>query len=209
MTLIKNMSIDAAMNKCAQLSTSPFFLKVDDDMFLHPKTVAFYKHMLTHVRFSKAGEDNLALFTCHLWECWKSRIVRCIKAYNTSIAREIGFRRDRRGKIDFTFRKAAASKNYRMINDKSIVAIHALRHLEDQKVYRDVWIQNSQAASPEQFAKWDKDQYMIFKKDIPYSDQYKKIARILIQNREYRGKDTRFWKFCNNKLTDKHYERKR
>lgn len=189
-TCVSGLDIVQAMESCLALSEAKYFIKVDDDMFLHPQTVNF---MIDYTK--KHG--TLGLYGFLIWEPWQKRTIKNIKIYNTDIARKIGFCKNDRGKIDRIFAKQIVEQFGRkhLHENKSVVAIHALRSLEDQIMYRDMWMKNSVAENLDEYMKIDKDQASIFQCSLSYEEQYAMLSQLLLINKH----STDFYRFCRTR----------
>jgi len=133
-TQFENMVWHEALNLINKQAESPFYFRVDDDFFLHPRAVEYMAKQM-----ARCDHNKTAAYICHLYEPAEFMPVRGIKLYNTKIAREVGFRPNELGKIDKNFRKDITRKGCKFAIDKSVVGIHANSDLEDEKKYRDLW----------------------------------------------------------------------
>jgi len=167
-TIIENKSIVKAMNLCVTKCRKPFFVKVDDDMFLHPNAMLYLNDRV---------RDRFGMYTCKLYEPWRNRLVRCIKAYNTKVSRQIGFQADQRGKIDTLFLDRLGQTPNRVVFDHSVVAIHALRDVDSQTQYRNMWIARSNC-TPDKFKKMDPDQYKVYNNVPSLISQYNAVHEL-------------------------------
>lgn len=193
--VISGMPIDEAMNFCLTVAKADYFIKVDDDMLLHPYAAGFMQRVVSRCKVMPT------MCSFMLWQPWNNRVVKSIKLYNTRVARKIGFRRDERGKIDRSYVEDIRAKyphpkdgkgTYNIVahkqDRKSVLAIHALRSIPDQIAYRDLWMRNSGAGSLEDFEARDHDQATIVEQDIPYENQYKRM-KLLFHLNEKRASD--------------------
>lgn len=198
--IIENLSISEGIKKCLELCQSEYFMKVDDDMFLHPRTIEFFiksiplyekknhtrkRRNLSICRQGRRHSQKVDMWGSCLWEFWKGGVglKHSIKAYRHSTASKHDWRTDARGKVDKVFLKYLNHNNGIGNIDYSIVAVHALRDVESQKLYRDIWVQNSASDSARELSKLDSDQVKIFR-DVPsYDDQYQKLDLLPALNR--------------------------
>jgi len=182
-TVLRDMSMIDACNQCIERCKSRFFMKVDDDMFLHPQCLSFYESRVSRM-------SNHAFFAANLLEFWRKKpsIVYCLKAYDRKIARKIGFKADKFGRVDRTFlAKAKLRRQAPVIDKKSVVAVHVLRSLLEQKQYQKIWTGLSKGRVSKR----------IFKTDIPAAEQFLKIESLAEWNRK---NSTGFYSYLNGLL---------
>jgi len=115
----KDMSWIDANRKILDVCSTPYFLRIDDDMLMHPRCIEFMSQSID------GQKDNIAMRQWMLWEPYTSKSRKGIKIYNTSIAREIGFRINHLGKIDKPFFQDLKKTRYIVKVDPDVVAIHA------------------------------------------------------------------------------------
>lgn len=132
--IISGMSWLDACNECLYHSNAPYYLRLDDDMILHPRALAFFE------RFIEIKHDPLGVFYClKLWEPWNDRLCGKVKIYNRELTKKIGFKIDSRGKVDKIFKKEAAAKGFKIIGDKtSAISIHAACSADDNFFYSNL-----------------------------------------------------------------------
>ena len=171
--IIQGKSLLDAIQFAMEESVSDFFIKLDDDMLLHPRAIEYLTPRLRVCRERR----NLAMYGCRLWEPWGNRTIRCIKAYKTKACRDIGFRSDKRGKIDRAFVADMTQKGYRHLQDRSVIAVHGLRSLSDQQQYRRLWAKNA-GKTVSELRSVDKDQTRIVSVVPSYNKQVKWIRKI-------------------------------
>ncbi len=147
-TVIRDMLWVDALNKCASLSKSKYYIRVDDDMFLHKYTVAYYLSRMKKATHRKAG-----VFLCKLWEDWSHKPVGGLRMYSTRVARKLKFQPSRLGKVDKVFNHCLRFAGYRQIKDHTIIGIHALSSVEDQQRYRKLWRDHNAKISRKQFSR--------------------------------------------------------
>lgn len=173
-TVIENKSLMECMNFCLTNCNSKFFIKIDDDMFLHQKAIEYFRDRLC---------DNLdiGMYACMLLDYRTRKPIQCIKAYNKIVSQNVGFVIDKRGKIDKAFHKKLR-KNNNVILDRSVVAVHALRDLPSQLKYRQLWI-NQSGTSFDKFKLLDPCQACIHEEAVTEYEQYKYINQLKLHNR--------------------------
>ncbi|MFC1739654.1 glycosyltransferase family A protein [Planctomycetota bacterium] len=158
-TVIKDILWVDANNKILQDCKSKFFLRVDDDMILHPEALGYmYQKMLTAIE-----KIEPIYFIWKLWDTLQNKQKNGVKAYDWSKTKSIGFRTDYeyekqrygfiRGKIDKVFKIDAEKlfknkKRQHFAKYPCVVGIHAFASLEEQLKYRKLII--SHERSPEE-----------------------------------------------------------
>jgi len=186
-TVVENLLWVDALNKCASDCQSKYFMRIDDDMFLHQYCIEYYIKML--LKFQKT-----ATYMCKLWEDWSQKPAGFLRAYNAEFARKIKFRASKLGKVDKVFAKTVRKTKFKIIKDISMVGLHALGSIEDQKKYRALWRDKNSKINSKQFAKtFDNKIHRLVK---PLSKQYKMLKRIPKYN--YRFK-TKYYEFLRLK----------
>ena len=132
--VIHDMGIRQAMNHCLDICETPLFLKVDDDMIVHPKAVAYMLYRSLQVK-------NLGAVYFHLWEDCTQRVRQSIKVYNRDALRAIGgFKSDpKTGRVDACTNGPLEHAGYPMVEDKSVVALHACGSWKAQERYEKLW----------------------------------------------------------------------
>jgi hypothetical protein len=178
--VIENMKWVDALNRCLELCQSEFYLRQDDDMFIHPLCV---KYLLYKARKT----INIGAYICKLWEDWSGRPGGYIKLYNTAATRKVGFKANKLGKVDKPFFKKMSKTKYRAIKDDSLVGLHACGTIEDEENYRKLWLnQNAKVY-------YDEPRYLAnsrkkYKKTV--LEQYELLKTLMNKN-----KNTPFYKF--------------
>jgi len=129
--VIEHMSWIDACNECLNSSNSPFYVRVDDDMLLHPRALEFFNYLRT-----TDDNTNNVIVNCKLWEVGRRRMISGIKMYNRSLTKEVGFELDKRGKVDKIFRKNSDIKGFKNGGaSQSIIGIHAALSIEENMKY--------------------------------------------------------------------------
>lgn len=182
-TVIRDMLWIDALNECKNRSKSKYYLRVDDDMFLHPKAVEYYLHILSSAR--KCG-----VYECKLWEDWTNKPAGNLKAYNTRVVKRVGFRPNHLGKVDKNFYIDLKKTKYIRVKDRSMIGLHACPSISDQKKYRKLWRDHNAKISRREFSKTFDNIIHTFNKSV--ERQYKDIRRLKKINRRY---GTSFCKF--------------
>ena len=122
-----------ACNICNDCSNSPYYIRLDDDMILHPLALYYFYATIKNIQ-----SDNAIVHFCRLWEPWNERVCGAVKVYNRKLTKEIGFELDNCGKIDKLFKKKSIEKNYdyhRIGGKTNIVAIHSACSYDDNLRY--------------------------------------------------------------------------
>jgi hypothetical protein len=185
--IVKNMNIVDAMHYCLNQATKKYFVKLDDDMILHPNALEYINYCLYKHEYGimHRQKKEIGLYTCNLWEFWANRIVKCIKAYNVDIAKQVGFEKDERGKIDKNYIKSLKNRKIYNIYDKSIIALHTLRDYEIQKKYRTIWMHNANIDNLLEFQKKDFDQSTLHNIHIKTEEYINKMTQLRKLNKNY------------------------
>lgn len=132
--VVEGMKWVEANNHCLTKSAAGFFLRVDDDMILHPKAVLFISQQYDGLR--KKGRKRLAMKFWKLWEPWRHQPVNAIKLYNRRIVRKLGgFKANRFGKIDAAFKEQVNNSRYSIKANRSMIGIHACGTAEENIEY--------------------------------------------------------------------------
>lgn len=189
-TIVENMNIIDAMNYCINNATSKYFVKLDDDMILHPKALEYLNHCLYkyEYRIKHKDQPEIGMYFCNLWEFWADRVVKCIKAYNVLIAKEIGFKKDQRGKIDRIYINELKSRKISNIHDKSVIALHSLRNYNVQKNYRNIWMKNADIYNVKDFETKDRDQSILHNITINHNEYDYKVKQLYKINKNFNFK---------------------
>lgn len=132
--VLRDMNWLDALNYCVEICDTPLFLRVDDDMIVHPRAVAY---MLD--RSSQEKEFGLVYF--HLWEDYTQRVRESIKVYSRDALRAIGgFASDpKTGRVDRSTNGVLERAGYPIVKDASIVALHVCGTWEEQEKYELLW----------------------------------------------------------------------
>jgi hypothetical protein len=165
-TSIKDMRWVDALNKIFDLCTTPYFIRCDDDFFMHPYSVSFMYDTICKKEDAVMGEFKL-------WEDWSKRISGGVKIYNTQRTIELGkFKENHRGSVDGNFSQAIKNSKYSTTGSKgSVLAIHARASLDEMLQYEKIWNDNENKT----FIKWKPDkkttkQMLKYKKSV--EDQF-------------------------------------
>jgi len=133
-TVIRDMKWVDAVNECIKLCESPYFVRVDDDMFLHPLCISYMHEMISKKK------KKICAYSYRLWEDWQNKIAGRVKVYNKSLVKRMGgFTANKFGKIDKNFSAVAHKRKFRIRKDSSIVGIHACGSWAEQQRYREIW----------------------------------------------------------------------
>ncbi len=134
--VLPNMQFLDAAAKCIEKCETPYFLKLDDDFFLHPQALAYMRDRV----LAYPQPEELGIYYCHLWEDWTSRVRESIKIYNVQALRKIGgFQPDHLGKVDRTTLARLEQAGFKIVADPSVVALHACGTWKEQLEYERLW----------------------------------------------------------------------
>ena len=125
----RDMDWLSANKRILEVCTSKFFMRVDDDMILNPHAVRYMWHCV------EKQSSRIALKGCKLWEPYSSKVVKGVKAYNLRLAREIGFKISKIGKIDKIFSADAKRKRKKISYTNDVIGIHACSNFKEHLKY--------------------------------------------------------------------------
>lgn len=173
---IRDKSWVEANNMALETCSTELMIRVDDDMFLHPRAVEF-------MLYTYSGKT---MHRGKLYEPHTRRVAGRVKIYDTARSREAGgFRANKLGKIDRTFQRAIGVENIGSADKDSPIGIHCCPPWEEQREYERLW----------GYRKSTREQMKRF--DMPLDEQFDmriwKIERIAKQ------KNGRFWKWLQGK----------
>ncbi len=180
-TVIRDMKWVDALNQCVKLCESNYFLRVDDDMVLHPYAVAYFLTKMQKIRKRKGG-----VYVCRLWEDWSKKPVNGIRMYSRKVAKRLGFKASKLGKVDKVFQAKLIKSGRRQLKDGGIVGIHILGSIEDQKKYRKLWRNKNAKITKEQFSRTFDNLIHPVHKSIP--KQVALLSKLRKINKKYRCK---------------------
>jgi len=187
-TVIKNLKLDEALNYCLKKCKSKYFLKVDDDFIFHPKSFDYIKYCIEN-----NIDDNLGIYHWKLWEDFSKKVVECVKVYSYESMKKIGgFQFDLSGKTDMATQKKLIKHNFSIIADDSIIAIHAMGSINEQKKYLNLWKKNAKNS-----AKYKKRRYsdmLKYNKSVKYQYELRTDFLTYLNKK----KDTKFWRWMNS-----------
>lgn len=123
-----------ALRLCVDTCPTPYFLRVDDDMVLHPHSVKYISHVLPQVK-------RFGIIYWMLWETFTQRVRESIKVYSVNALQAIGgFHADpATGKVDRTTNPMMERLGWPVIQDTSILALHICGSWEEQQAYERLW----------------------------------------------------------------------
>ncbi len=127
--IVDDMKWLEANNECVKMCKSEFFLRIDDDMVLHPLSLLFIHDQMQTL------PDDTAMMFWKLWDAWKDRWVNSIKIYRKRAVEDIGFRISKIGKIDKCFKEDVGNSKYCIRANKSILGIHACSNSKEHIRY--------------------------------------------------------------------------
>lgn len=132
--MVQDMSMEAAMNHIVKVCQTPWFLKIDDDFLLHPRTVECLRRVKLRPTWS--------MYYWYLYDVCTGKTIQSFKLYNAAVAREVGFRARSSGRVDPNFLKDVAAR-WPVHADNSMVALQLCPPWEDQERYEHIWTENS------------------------------------------------------------------
>ncbi|MDI6448143.1 glycosyltransferase [Anaerobaca lacustris] len=134
--VLRDMPFFEAATKCLKDCRTPYFFKVDDDFILHPKAIAYMRKQVLEY----PCPEELGIYYCHLWEDWTGRVRQSIKVYRAEALRRIGgFQTNDQGKVDEATKVALERAGFKVVEDPSVVALHACGSWEEQLEYERLW----------------------------------------------------------------------
>lgn len=134
-TVVRDMKWVEALNKCLEMSQSDYFVRCDDDHFLHPRALEFMWKNVQSIR------EKMAMYYCKLWEDWSNHPGGGVKLYHTARVREIGgFHANKYGKVDKVFKKQVQKSKYVLGACNGLLGVHAVAPIEEQIRYEKLWL---------------------------------------------------------------------
>jgi glycosyltransferase involved in cell wall biosynthesis/MoaA/NifB/PqqE/SkfB family radical SAM enzyme/predicted O-methyltransferase YrrM len=134
--VLRDMDFFEATAQCLEDCETPYFFKVDDDFLLHPQAIAYMRKKVLEYPYP----EELGIYYCHLWEDWTSRVRQSIKVYRAEALRRIGgFQANDQGKVDEATKAALERAGFKVVEDPSVVALHACGTWEEQLEYERLW----------------------------------------------------------------------
>lgn len=128
-TVIENMKWVNANNKILDMCKADYFLRVDDDMLLHPYALSYMWHRIS------TQAPHIIMRTFLLWEPYKKQRVRGIKVYTHKSANKFKFKQNKLGKIDKVFAQRVKGTSYKIKTDKNVVGIHSCSTVDEHLEY--------------------------------------------------------------------------
>lgn len=186
LTIVRNMKWVDALNECVKLCKSKYFIRIDDDMFLHKYAFAFYLAKAKRLLDRK----KVGVYVCRLWEEWSKKPVNGLRMYSLDVAQKISFIPSKLGKVDKVFRNSLLKIGMVEEKNPSMVGIHALNDREDQVRYRNLWRDNNSRLSHERFEKTFDN--IIHNENISLDRQYFLLNRIRKINSSYNTEYVKF-----------------
>jgi len=132
-TIIENRKWVSAVNDSIKFAIKDWVLRVDDDMFLHPRAVEFMVSTLPR---------KSVMHRAQLYEHHSKMVAGRVKIYNVWKVNHIGgFRPNKLGKIDRTFEEDVKKTKFKIsiADKKSPVGLHACAPWEEQLRYEELW----------------------------------------------------------------------
>ena len=173
--VIRNMPWVEANNHALEVVKAPLMLRVDDDMFLHPRALEF---LLQTMRCSSVMHRG------KLYEPHTRRIAGRTKIYRVEAVKAIGgFRANRLGKIDRMFERDAGADNITIADKRTPVGIHSCPPWREQRKYEALWGHKKSTRMA----------MKLFR--MPLRAQYD--MRIWKIERTAKQRDSKFWRWLN------------
>jgi len=134
--IIKDKKWIDANNYCVANCHSGFFLRVDDDMILHPNALLFIN--MEYDRIGR-GKKRMAMRFWKLWEPWRRQPVNAIKLYQRRLVKAVGgFKTNKFGKIDAAFTSQVKASKYSISANRSMIGVHACSTAEENIRYAEM-----------------------------------------------------------------------
>lgn len=170
LTMVRDRKWVDSLRYCAKHVKSEFFIRIDDDMMLHPHAFAFFLKAVPKIK------RNVGVYVCRLWEDWSQKPIKGIRMYRSSAVRAVGFHPNKLGKVDKVFRRDLRKIGKKELCNDGIVGIHALANEKDQVHYRDLWRDQNVKVNKAEFAKTFDN--LIHKSRRTVQEQYELIKKI-------------------------------
>jgi hypothetical protein len=129
LTIIEGKAWLEANELCLAQCESKYFLRVDDDMLLHPRALHFAAGETTN------RNSNEALKFWKLWQPYSGDIINGIKAYHTELTRKVKFRTNHLGKIDKPFYADLKTHNLVRKGSTSVIGVHSCSNAKEHIDY--------------------------------------------------------------------------
>lgn len=184
--IIKDMNWLEANRKILSECPAPFMVRLDDDMILHEKAVAFMWHCVNNL------SKDIVLRGWRLWEPYSNKICKGVKAYHTQRARKIGFRPNDLGKIDKPFKADANEHRLKIDYSDDVIAIHCCSTFEEHHRY-NLMRGEDKGKNFKKDTEWLKNS--INNCSLTLDEQSKLSGKFL--NNHNKKKKTKFFKFIN------------
>lgn len=156
----------------------PYMLRVDDDMFLHPRALEFMLETMP---------KDSAMHRAPLYEHYSKMVAGKVRIYKVKVAKRIGgFKANRLGKIDRIYKAEVEKGGYKITTagKKSAVGLHACAPWNEMVGYEALWGHKKQRRE-------NMKRYKLSVED-QYSKRVKIIERYNRQNR------TKFWEYLKS-----------
>lgn len=133
--VVKNSELGPALNSILETCKTPYFIKVDDDFFLHPESLRFMASQIPHL------PENWVFYCCILWDNFWGEKRGNIKLYNIDAVKQVGgFHPNKYGRIDCRLLKQIKKHKKSFVMDKSsAVGIHVLGSPDDIELHKTIW----------------------------------------------------------------------
>lgn len=145
----RNMPLVKAMNDLLDNCPTRYFIKIDDDFFMHPRAIEY----MTWCIFNATGKikSKAGLWEWKLYEHWSDTKPWSFKIYDANLARQFGgFQDAAQGRIDWKFEKNLMKKNFNRQQDQSVVSLHAASpFVDDQLSHEKFWTDNNRSGGLE------------------------------------------------------------
>ena len=183
-SVIRDKDWLAANQEIVKQCVTPFFVRVDDDMLVHPRCIEYMWHCV------KTQHPKVALRQWELWEPYNNRSVRSIKVYTHSLVQRVGFRINHLGKIDKPFREDCDKMHYDIESQKDIIGIHSCSDIEEHVKYAKMRGEDKGKG----FKRKEKDMRKAIKNcKLSLEEQFEQRKSYLVKQNKIRGEDFYGW----------------
>lgn len=145
----ENMPLIDAMNDVLEKCPTRYFVKIDDDFFMHPRAIEYMSWCVLHAPEQKKKQTGL--WEWRLFEHWSSSLIWSFKVYDSKRVRSLGgFSAAAQGRIDWRYEKAMEKAKLKREKDYSVISIHAATpDKEDQLQHENFWKNNNRSGDLE------------------------------------------------------------
>ena len=132
--VVENKSWLDALAYCVNFCRTQYFLRVDDDFIMHPKSILYIKKCIENA-------PKFGVLYWMLWETFTYRVRESIKVYSVDALKTIGgFHADPiSGKVDRITNPMLEKYGYAVVSNPSVLALHVCSTWDDQRQYEKLW----------------------------------------------------------------------